>query len=249
MTDKRYVFIDADSILYTSAYGDRVRDAEVLKRYDRKIDYIKVQSFADEVFVAVKGYNNFREKLDPEYKAQRKPIEENMRRKLKMVHEYAINQGAVRCDGWEADDQVRAWAWEATQEGIPWVLAGIDKDLLQFPGTHFNYGGTKDKPLSEEKKWKFIDQKEGDYRFACQLLTGDTTDNIFGIRGIGPVKAKKELLGLSKKRMMERVIELYKPEYGTLWSDKLYKNCNLIYMRRWLDDTFQYTTWLKDEPV
>ena len=244
MTDKRYVFIDADSILYTSAYGDRVRDAEVLKRYDRKIDYIKVQSFADEVFVAVKGYNNFREKLDPEYKAQRKPIEENMRRKLKMVHEYAINQGAVRCDGWEADDQVRAWAWEATQDGIPWVLAGIDKDLLQIPGTHFNYGGNEKKPLSEEKKWTFIEQEEGDFKFACQLLTGDVVDNIKCITNVGAVKAAKAVGNKDRKGMMSTIVEMYKGEFGDSWENKLRVNTNLMYMRRWPDDEFKYEDWL-----
>lgn len=246
--DDRHVFIDADSLLYRATYG-KVSDKTMRDRYRERLDYIRVQTFSDKDFVAIKGIGNFRFDIDPDYKGNRPSPEPEQKRRLNMLAEYALELGAISCHGWEADDQVIAWAYEAQQENIPWIIAGIDKDLLQFPGTHFNYGGTKDKPLTEEKKWKFIDQKEGDYRFAAQLLTGDTTDNIFGIKGIGPVKAEKELLGLSKKQMMERIIELYKTGYGTQWSNKLYKNCNLIYMRRWLDDTFDYSTWLKDEPV
>jgi len=246
--DDRYVFIDADSLLYRATYGD-VSDTTMRNRYRERLDYIKVQTFSTHEFVAIKGKGNFRMDIDPQYKAQRPSLEEEQRRRLNMIAQYAIELGAISCDGWEADDQVVAWAWEAQQEDTPWIIAGIDKDLLQFPGTHFNYGGSKDKPLDEDKKWKFITQEEGDYRFACQLLTGDTTDNIFGIKGIGPKKAEKALAGLNRKEMMTKVIELYKPEYGDDWEGRLFKNCNLIYMRRWLDDEFDYKAWLKDEPV
>jgi len=150
----------------------------------------------------------------------------------------------VQSDGWEADDQVRAWAYEAQQDNIPWVIAGIDKDLLQIPGTHFNYGGSDKKPLPEEKKWHFIDEVEGPYRMACQLLTGDVVDNIKGIKGIGPAKAKKLLTGLSKKQMMTEIVNLYQPEFGKDWEHKLNVNCNLVYMRRWPDDEFDYKVWL-----
>ena len=246
--DERYVFIDADSLLYRATYGD-VSDTTMRNRYRERLDYIRVQTFSTKDFVAIKGKGNFRFDVDPDYKGNRPPLTDEQRRRLNMIAEYALELGAISCHGWEADDQVIAWAWEAQQENIPWIIAGIDKDLLQFPGTHFNYGGTKDKPLAEEAKWKFIDQTEGDYRFACQLLTGDTTDNIFGIKGIGPKKAEKALTGLSRDQMMKKIIELYKPEYGVLWEKKLNMNCNLIYMRRWLDDEFNYKTWLKDGQV
>lgn len=243
MNEERYVFVDADSILYRSTYGD-VKDSEMRKRYLERLDYIKVQTFADHMFVAIKGKGNFRMEIDPEYKAQRKPLEEEQRRRLNMIANYAIEHGAISCHGWEADDQVRAWAWEAQQDGNPWIIAGIDKDLLQIPGTHFNYGGSKKKPLTEDEKWKFIDYDEGDFRFACQLLTGDTIDNITGIKGVGPVKAGKAIEGKNRKGMMETVVEYYKSEFGDGWEKKLDDNCNLIYMRRWLDDKFNYQDWL-----
>lgn len=244
MTDKRYVFIDADSILYRATYGPGVNDTTMRKRYRERLQYIRTHTFADEIFVAVKGSGNFREQLDPEYKAQRPKLDDEVRRRLVMIHEYALEQGAIRCDGWEADDQVVSWAYEATQEGIPWVIAAIDKDLLQVPGTHFNYGGTDKKPLPEDEKWHFITQEEGDYRFACQLITGDTVDNIKGIHGKGIKAAEKMFTGKSRKEMMTTAVEEYKKEYGNQWEHKLHTNCNLIYMRRWLDDEFDYKVWL-----
>lgn len=246
--EERYVFVDADSILYRSTYGD-VSDTKMRERYRERLDHIRVNTFATEMYIAIKGKGNFRMQIDPEYKAQRKPLEEEQRRRLNMIAQYAIELGAISCHGWEADDQVRAWAWEAQQDGIPWIIAGIDKDLLQIPGTHFNYGGNKDKPLTEDQKWTFIDEKEGDFRFACQLLTGDTIDNIQGIKGVGPKKSEKALEGLDRNGMMNVIIDYYKSEFGDNWETKLQNNCNLIYMRRWLDDEFDYRSWLKDESV
>jgi len=242
MTDKRYVFVDADSILYRAAYKAE-NDSQMFKRYRDRLMYIKAQTFATDIFVAVKGFDNFREKLDPEYKAQRPTLPDDLRERLRNCHAYAKEQGAVQCDGYEADDQVRMWAYEADQENIPWAIAGMDKDLLQIPGTHFDYSGSENKPLPEENKWHFITPEEGDFRFASQLLTGDTVDNIKGIKGIGPKKAEKLLTGLNRKQMMNEIITLYNMEYPN-WEQKLYTNCNLIYMRRWPDDEFKYQEWL-----
>lgn len=243
-SNTRYVFVDGDSILFRATYGDNIKDSVMRERYTERLSYIRTHTFADELFVAVKGFGNFRQQIDPEYKSQRKELDEETKRRLNMIHAYAVEKGAIQSDGWEADDQVRAWSWEADNMGIQWVIAGIDKDLLQIPGTHFNYGGSEKKPLEEDKKWTFITPEEGDYRFACQLLTGDTIDNIKGITRVGPKKAEKALSGKSRKEMMETIMEMYKEEYKSGWEDRLHKNCNLIYMRRWLDDEFNYEDWL-----
>jgi len=245
-SDTRYVFVDGDSILFRATYGDDVKDSTMRERYLDRLSYIRTHTFADELFVAVKGFGNFRQQIDPEYKSQRKELDEETKRRLNMIHAFAVEHGAIQSDGWEADDQVRAWAWEATETGIEWVIAGIDKDLLQIPGTHFNYGGTEKKPLEEDEKWKFITPEEGDFRFACQLLTGDTIDNIKGITRVGPVKAGKALSDKSRKEMMTTIMEMYQAEFKNDWQTKLHNNCNLIYMRRWLDDEFDYKSWLDE---
>lgn len=241
---ERYVFIDADSLLYRACYGD-VTDKVICNRYKQRLDYIKVNTFSTDMFVAIKGFDNFREKLDPNYKAHRPVQTDEMRRKLNFAAQYALELGAIQSNGWEADDQVRAWSYEADQTKTPWVISGIDKDLLQIPGTHFDYGGTDKKPLPEEKKWHWIKEQEGNYRFGCQLLTGDVVDNIKGVKGIGVKKAEKLLYGKTKKEIMTIIMGLYEKEYGQDWKAKLHTNTNLIYMRRWKDDEFFYEDWLK----
>lgn len=239
--------IDADSLLFRCAYGDNISEKMMRDRWDTKIELIKNNTWADEVKIAVKGINNFREKLDPEYKAQRPTIDEIMKKKLNFLHTYAKEQGAVQCDGWEADDQVVAWHYEAKQNGDDPVIAGIDKDLLQVVGTHYNYGGSAKKPIPEDDRWHITDADEGWLRFCKQLLTGDTIDNIKGIYRVGDKKAEKALAGLSHTEMMQKVADMYKDEFGDDWKRKLHVNCNLVYMRRWIDDEFLWEDHLDDK--
>ena len=235
-----YTNVDADSLIYKCAYGDNVTNAMLMSRWNAKIEHIKVNTYADHVLVAVKGRGNFRESLDTEYKAQRKPQEPEMKRKLNWLAQYALDNGAVQCDGWEADDQVVSWAYDQDKDGDQYVIAAIDKDILQYPGNHYNYGGSAKKPIPEADRWVFTSPEEGWYRFCSQLITGDAVDNIKGIYRAGPARAKKELTGLDKKGQMNAVISMYKEEYKTDWERKLDVNCNLIYMRLFIDDVFVF---------
>ncbi len=240
-------FVDADSLIYKCAYGDVTTEKMMRDRWATKLEHIKVHTWADEIHVAVKGRDNFREKLDPAYKAQRPKLEEALRKRLNYLATYAIENGAVQCDGWEADDQVVSWAYEADKRGDAYVIAAIDKDILQYPGNHYNYGGSAKKPIKEEDRWVFTSPEAGWERFCCQLITGDTVDNIFGIKGMGPVKAKKAFEGLDHSGMMQKLVDLYKDEYKDGWEHKLHTNCNLIYMRRWLEDEFLFKEHLTNE--
>jgi len=64
------------------------------------------------------------------------------------------------------------------------IIASIDKDLDMVPGKHFNFVKNKHYEISNA---------EGRHKFWCQMLTGDKTDNIPGIHGIGPKTAEKIL--------------------------------------------------------
>jgi len=76
----------------------------------------------------------------------------------------------------EADD-----ALALCQDGMRTVIASIDKDLLQVPGLHYNW--VKDERV-------LITPEVAQKKLYMQVLTGDATDNIPGIRGIGPAKAR-----------------------------------------------------------
>ena len=138
-----------------------------------------------EPWVAVKGRGNFRKDLYPQYKANRKPLDPDLAKALAYGHEYMLNyHNALPADGMEADDLVSIWAWEARADDIPYFIVGIDKDLRQIPGNHYNF---------VRKTHEFIDDFDAQWNLMIQCLTGDNADNIPGIRGVGPKKAEKIL--------------------------------------------------------
>ena len=64
----------------------------------------------------------------------------------------------------------------------PCVIVSLDKDLKQVPGLHYNF---------VKKEFDTVTPQQGLINFYTQFLVGDTSDNIRGCTGIGPVKARK----------------------------------------------------------
>ncbi|MDD9803164.1 MAG: hypothetical protein OXU53_11530, partial [Deltaproteobacteria bacterium] len=99
---------------------------------------IEAQCFASEMKVAVKGHGNFRKDLYANYKSNR-VTKDDIKDYLNYGHKHMLEKyDAVQADGMEADDLVSIWAYEAREEEVPYVIAGIDKDLKQIPGNHYN---------------------------------------------------------------------------------------------------------------
>jgi len=132
---------------------------------------------ADSYRLFLTGKDNFRMKVDPEYKANRKGTAKPVH--YDEIRKYMANHlKAEVIDGMEADD---ALALNQTEDT---VIASIDKDLLMVAGRHYNF--VKD-------EYKTVTPEEGIRWFYTQLLMGDKVDNIIGIRGIGIKKAEKIL--------------------------------------------------------
>ena len=189
--------IDADSIYFRVAYKTKKKN-EIRKNIDSMM--IEIQAaciMPDEMKVAVKGRGNFRKDIYPEYKANRKDLEPEMKEALTYGHQHMVkNWNAVEADGMEADDLVAIWASEARENEDAYVVVGIDKDLKQIPGNHYNF---------VKKEHCFIDDDEAHLLLMTQCLTGDNSDNIPGIKGIGPKKAEKILSGIARDRRWGRV--------------------------------------------
>ena len=73
---------------------------------------------------------------------------------------------------------------------------------------------------------KTVTDEEGLFNFYQQILTGDRVDNIVGLTGIGPVKSKKLLEGLSEQEMYAKCVELYESE------ERVIENARLLWLRR-----------------
>lgn len=105
------------------------------------------------------------------------------------------------------------------------VIISLDKDLDQIPGLKYNW-------LHDAHY--FVDDKKAAYNFHMQLMSGDTTDNIPGLPGIGPGKAAKALHGAeTPEEMMEEVCRMYQMHSGVDdWLEYLREQGRLLYIRR-----------------
>lgn len=220
-------FVDADSLIFRIALKD-IPLATAQKYYNKAIEDIEWTTGCDEAQVALKGKGNFRYDIAEDYKGQRKladPKEDpqpKVTKRRKALNKYAYSLGHFKSDRCEADDVVSIWAEEALQAGENFVIAHIDKDIDMVEGWHYNF--TKD-------NFYYISEEEGHYKMCVQMLTGDATDNIHGLRGIGPKTAAK-LLDVPKDDMLGVVKASWKEKHPEDWEDRLEVCWNLLYMRR-----------------
>ena len=139
---------------------------------------------------------NWRYDVDPNYKGKRPPKPRYFKEARQYLKDY---WNANQVEG-EADDALARELWQDYQKAVDEaayfgddiklcctkVLVSVDKDLDMVPGWHFN-------PRKQELY--YIDEPTGWKNFFRQMLTGDTVDNIKGLRSVGPVKAGKILDG------------------------------------------------------
>ncbi|GAB4250866.1 MAG: hypothetical protein OHK005_17940 [Candidatus Methylacidiphilales bacterium] len=135
--------------------------------------------------------------LQPEYKAQRSETPPDLEAQLPLIRETMPLLGfhALVCEGEEADDLIATYTRAAGRAGWETILATNDKDLMQLVGEHCAvYQPGKDSfqllgATEVETKWGVPPERIGD----LLALTGDSSDNIPGVPGIGPKTAAKWL--------------------------------------------------------
>ncbi len=133
-----------------------------------------------------------RRKLYSEYKVNRKPVPDDFHPQAERIIEIVRAAGipVLAVPGQEADD-VMASLVEQFGDTTDIVLVSRDKDLDQLVNNHVVlYDPMKDETFDADA----IETKKG-YRpeqaIEIQTLTGDSTDNIPGVPGIGPKTAVK----------------------------------------------------------
>lgn len=201
--------------------------------------------YADDFLMAVKGPDNYRDLLYPEYKANRKNKPDKQNHFVPVIRELAVMEElAVPSVGREADDLVRIWSEEARKAGQDFIVCTIDKDLKCISGRHYQM---PIKTSAFTKKGKFFEMSEEDAQrfYYEQLLKGDPTDNIPGIPGLGPVSATKFLAPFTKEsEFQEEVVNRYLMAYGEVdWLDQLNSNGKMIHIQKEIDDYFDCLQW------
>ncbi len=134
----------------------------------------------------VKG-PTFRHKMYPAYKANRPPMPENLIVQIPYIKKVveAMNIASLELTGYEADDIIGTVARAAQEKGFTVIIVTGDKDFKQLVSSRTtiwdpmkdrttDYGSLKDSFGLEPSQW--ID---------VMGLSGDTSDNIPGVPGIG----------------------------------------------------------------
>ena len=184
--------IDADLVAYRCA-------ATVTEDMEQDIAFYRMDVLVQQIIEAtdvtgtilyLTGKNNFRKKINPEYKANRKDTVPPVY--LQECRQYLVdNHNAIISDGCEADDLLGINQSEDT------IICSLDKDLRMIPGNHYNW---------TKVELDRVTKQDGLRHFYKQMLIGDKSDNIFGVDKIGPVKAAKLIDHLDDEQDMFEVV-------------------------------------------
>jgi 5'-3' exonuclease len=200
------------------------------------------------------GKHNFRDQLATRQKYKNRPSNKpwhynNIKAHIQGLYDFRMQ------DGLEADDLM---AIEQTKRWSEWredsIICTRDKDLRAVPGWHFGWelgnqpqfgpyltdeiGHIK---LSSDRK---SIKGTGLLFFYSQCLTGDRTDSILGVEGMGPVKAF-ELLSNTKTpdEAFNLVREAYRAVYGDDGGRLLLESGRLLWMTRELHEDGSPVLW------
>lgn len=223
------VLIDGDIIAYRAAFATQDGQPENAEdKAEELVQYILSECLVfpskDDYKVYLTGKGNFRHDIakSHEYKGNRKEATKPIH--LYHVRQYLIdNHNAIVSEGEEADDLI---AIEATRLGKNTTVASIDKDMLQIPCKHFNFG---------RNEWKTVDEWQGLRFFYSQILMGDAADNIIGLYKVGPVKADKMLQGSkTEEDLYKKCVDAYDGDV-----DRVIENARLLWLRREEEELWQ----------
>ncbi|MCG5481097.1 MAG: DNA polymerase I, partial [Ensifer alkalisoli] len=148
-------------------------------------------------FAVIFDYSSktFRNVLYDQYKANRTAPPEDLIPQFGLIRHAtrAFNLPCIEKEGYEADDLIATYARLAEEAGADVTIVSSDKDLMQLVTPKVSmYDSMKDKQITIPdviEKWGVPPEKMID----LQAMTGDSTDNVPGIPGIGPKTAAQLL--------------------------------------------------------
>jgi DNA polymerase I len=155
--------------------------------------------------------SNFRNEIYPDYKANREPAPEELKRQFAYCVSLcnALGLSTLSDPRFEADDLIGTAKEQLRRDGTQVRILSADKDLSQLLDE-----GDEQWDFSRNDRWKHHEVKARYGVHAHQIadylgLTGDAIDNIPGVPGIGP-KTAATLLGHfeSMDKLFDRLAEV-----------------------------------------
>jgi DNA polymerase I len=141
------------------------------------------------------GQKTFRNDLDARYKAHRGPPPDDLKPQFELARLAITHLGLPvwMCPGFEADDLMATLARRSRDIGRPCRLMSVDKDLCQLvvdddPAVIVEdpHGGKVYDADGVHKRLGVRPEQVVDY----MAIVGDSSDNIPGVRGLGPKTAR-----------------------------------------------------------
>ena len=212
--------VDGDILTYRVGFGceDTSERIAIAKLAEYLEDLVFIHANCEKAQGYLTGRSNYRDDIakTQTYKGHRLGVAKP--KHFDLMREYMEKAwGFEMQEGQEADDAIGIEAYKLDPRD--YVICSIDKDLNNLRGWHYNF---------HKNEMYYVKEEEAIKNFYKQLLTGDRTDNIPGIKGIGDKKADKILDGLEEEEDLYRaVLEVYK--YNR---DYLLEQGRLLWIRR-----------------
>ena len=229
---KRVFLIDGHALVYRAFYatisrplrtshGENTSAPWGIVQFIRKVLAEHDPDYMGFIFDAG-GEETFRHEIFSDYKATREKLDETLQqdfdtamRRVRQILE-GFDIPIVELEGFEADDVIGTLAQKVTDRGMQAVIVSGDKDFYQLIGRGvalLNPGRGGPAAVEEE----MVDETNAAERLGVPpehvtdylALVGDSSDNIPGVRGIGPKTAVK-LIGRfgSLENILEHVDDI-----------------------------------------
>lgn len=206
-------------IVETESYIQEEEASGAIHGFKSMVQGIISGSKADSATLFLTGKGNFRENVASilEYKGNRKETAKPVH--YDALRDYAVSHlDAILVEGMEADD---AMAIEQSKDREGTVICTIDKDLMQVPGLKFFWNKRDKKTGDTSDCFIYVDEDTALRHFFTQVITGDASDNIPGLKGTkdapgpGARGAKKAFENCSTvSEYYDAALSLYKEKYG-----------------------------------
>lgn len=221
-SEKHLMIVDGHALLYRAFFALPIMTApdgtftNAVYGFTRIMLHVIAELNPTHLFIAFdsKG-DTFRKKEFEDYKAHRKPMPEELLPQIETTQSVvnAFNIPSYAVEGWEADDIIATVCekmkpiWKGKH---PVTVVTGDKDLFQLVDDPYKIrvyipgmNGRQSQLYQRQQvieKMKITPEQITDYKG----LAGDSSDNIPGIRGIGPKTATKLL---TKYTTLEKIFD------------------------------------------
>lgn len=208
---KKILLIDGNSLFFRSFYANQYSVMSfngqptngVFTFANLLLNFIKENDYFDIRVAFDKGKQTFRHKAYDKYKDGRSKTPDSLVAQLPLVREFmeATGIGYFEMDEFEADDIVGSFALKAKSEGYKVDIISSDRDLWQLVDDDILVLA----PISGVKEYATVNHDYVVEKFGIEpiqvvdfkAISGDSSDNIKGIPGIGE-KGASNLLATYK---------------------------------------------------